>query len=129
MKVVISDPKTGKSYQLELKKEADYFLGKKIGQQIDGSLIGLAGYILEIRGGSDFSGFPMRPDLDGSQRKSLLLAKGPGYRPKEKGVRKRKTIVGNTISPDIVQVNCIISSYGPKPIEELIPQTKKEEKK
>ncbi|MEM3361959.1 MAG: 30S ribosomal protein S6e [Candidatus Anstonellaceae archaeon] len=129
MKLVISDPKTGKSYQLELKKEADYFIGKKIGQQIDGSFIGLAGYNLEIRGGSDFAGFPMRDDLEGSQRKSLLLSAGPGYRRKEKGVRKRKTVVGNTISPDIVQVNCVIKSYGPKPIEELIPTTKKEEKK
>ncbi|MFN3910052.1 MAG: 30S ribosomal protein S6e [Candidatus Anstonellaceae archaeon] len=130
MKIVISDPKSGKSYGMELKKEAEnYFLGKKIGNTIDGNLIGLPGYELKITGGSDYSGFPMRADVDGPQKKKILLSSGPGYKPKEKGIRKRKTVVGNTISSDIVQINCKIENYGPKSLDELIPPAKKEDKK
>ena len=47
-KVVVSDPKT-KSYQFDVKgPEANKFIGKIIGQDIDGSVVGLSGYKLEI---------------------------------------------------------------------------------
>jgi len=118
-KVVVSDD-SGKSYQLEVETSA--LIGKKIGDIIDGSLIGLDGYKLKITGGSDRCGFPMRPDIPGTGVKKVLLSKGPGYRPKEKGVRKRKSVRGNTISEDIVQVNTKIVEYGDKPITELIGQ-------
>jgi len=118
-KVVVSD-KDGKSYQLEVETSA--LIGKKIGDVIDGSIIGLEGYKLKITGGSDKCGFPMRPDIPGTGVKRVLLSKGPGYRPKEKGVRKRKSVRGNTISEDIVQVNTKIVEYGEKPITELIGQ-------
>ena len=118
-KVVVSD-KDGKSYQLEVETSA--LIGKKIGDIIDGSILGLDGYKLMITGGSDKCGFPMRPDIPGTGVKKVLLSKGPGYRPKEKGVRKRKSVRGNTISEDIVQVNTKIVEYGEKPITELIGQ-------
>ena len=118
-KVVVSD-KEGKSYQLEVETSA--LIGKKIGDVIDGSLIGLDGYKLKITGGSDKCGFPMRPDIPGAGVKRALLSKGPGYRPKERGIRKRKSVRGNTISEDIVQVNTKIVEYGEKPIGELIGQ-------
>jgi small subunit ribosomal protein S6e len=52
-KVVVSDPKT-KSYQFDVKgPEANKFIGKAIGQDIDGSIVGLSGYKLVITGGSD----------------------------------------------------------------------------
>jgi len=60
--------------------------------------------------------------LSGTGVKKVLLSKGPGYRPKEKGIRKRKSVRGNTISEDIVQVNTKIVEYGEKPIGELIGQ-------
>ena len=129
MKLVIGDPKTSKTYQMELKKELQvHLIGKKINQTIQGDLIGLAGYILKITGGSDATGVPMRPDLEGIQKKKILLSSGPGYKPKEKGIRKRKSVRGNTISAEIVQVNLKVETAGPKPLEELIPQTPKEKK-
>ncbi len=125
-KFVISDPKTGKAWQIE--KDAEFLYGKKIGDKFDGSFIGLPGYVLEITGGTDKDGFPMRPDLDGTVRKRLLLASGPGYKPPEKGVRKRKMIRGNTIAEDIAQINCKVVAYGDTPLEELLGK-KEEEKK
>ncbi len=106
MKFVISDPSTGKSVQVEAEGEPLY--GKKIGDVFDGSVVGVPGAVLKITGGTDRDGFPMRPDLEGTARKKLLVSGGPGYRPRRKGVRKRKSLRGNTISPDISQVNCVV---------------------
>jgi small subunit ribosomal protein S6e len=129
MKLVIGDPKTSKTYQMELKKELQvHLIGKKINQTIEGDLIGLPGYQLKITGGSDTTGIPMRSDVEGIQKKKILLSSGPGYKPKEKGIRKRKSVRGNTISADIIQVNLKVQAAGPKPLEELIPQTPKEKK-
>lgn len=125
-KFVVSDPKTRKAWQIE--RTAEFLYGKKIGDKFDGSLIGLPGYVLEITGGTDKDGFPMRPDLDGTARKRLLLSSGPGYRAKRKGVRKRKMVRGNTIAEDIAQINCKVIAYGDKPLEELLGK-KEEEKK
>jgi len=106
LKFVISDPSTGKSVQVEA--DGDPLYGKKIGDVFDGSVVGVPGTVLKITGGTDRDGFPMRPDLEGTARKKLLVSGGPGYRPRRKGVRKRKSLRGNTISPDISQVNCVV---------------------
>ncbi len=118
VKFVISDPKTRKAWQVE--KDAEFLYGKRIGDKFDGSLIGLPGYVLQITGGTDKDGFPMRPDLEGTGRKKLLLAGGPGYRAKRRGVKRRKMIRGNTIAEDVAQINCKIIAYGDKPVEELL---------
>ncbi len=122
-KFVVSDPKTRRAWQIE--RTAEFLYGKKIGDKFDGSLIGLPGYILEITGGTDKDGFPMRSDLEGTVRKRLLLSSGPGYKPEKRGIRKRKMVRGNVIAEDIAQINCKVIAYGDKPLEELIG--KKEE--
>ncbi len=83
-------------------------IGLRIGDLFDGSIIGLKNVKLEIRGGSDNSGFPMRPDVMGGVKKKILLSGPPGFRPREKGERRRKMIRGNTITDDIVQINTVI---------------------
>jgi small subunit ribosomal protein S6e len=122
-KVVINDPKTGKSYKKEISgTKANSLIGKRIKEEIDGVFVGLPGYRLQITGGTDKDGFPMRPNLQGSVRKKLLLTGGIGFHPKRKGMRKRKMVRGNTISADIVQINMKIVGYGPKPIEEAVQE-------
>ena len=122
-KVVIADPKTGKCYQKEITgAKANLLIGKKIGEEIDGIFVDLPGYKLVITGGTDKDGFPMRPDLPGQVRKRLLLSGGVGFRPKRKGMRKKKMVHGNTISPNIVQINMKIVQYGPKPVEEAVKE-------
>ncbi|AGB49723.1 ribosomal protein S6E (S10) [Methanomethylovorans hollandica DSM 15978] len=126
-KVVVSDPKT-KSYQFDVKgPEANKFIGKAIGQDIDGSIVGLSGYKLVITGGSDKSGMVMRPDLPGPKRKRILVSTGVGYSPKADGMRRRKTMHGKEISPNIVQINTKVIEYGEKSIEEIIGGDKTEE--
>jgi len=117
-KVVISDPKTKKAYQKEIDQNASNLLGKKIGHKFSGNILGLTGYELEITGGSDKQGFPMRKDVDGMVRKKILISLPPGFHPKIKGQRKRKSICGNTVSANIAQINAKISGYGQKSIEE-----------
>jgi small subunit ribosomal protein S6e len=119
-KIVVSDPKAKKAYQKELDQGQAGLLGKKIGDKLSGSHLGLAGFELEVTGGSDKEGFPMRRDMEGPGRKKILLSHGPGYNPKSKGNRKRKSIRGNTISPSISQINLKIVTYGTKSAEELL---------
>jgi small subunit ribosomal protein S6e len=106
MKVVINDTKTGKSYQIE--GNVDGLVGYKIGEEFEGSLIGLNGFKLKITGGSTDTGTPMRKDIEGTKKVYALLSKGPGYKPKRKNVRKRKLVRGNTIAYDIAQINCVV---------------------
>jgi len=116
-KLVISDPESGIAKQVEVSgPEAEKLIGKRIGDQIPAKELGLdlsaifgreipADAKLLIRGGTDKDGFPMRPDVHGPRRVKILLSKGPGFRPREKGERRKKTVRGNTISPEIVQIN------------------------
>jgi len=121
-KIVIGDPASGKSYSMEAKAEqARVFLSKKIGDTVSGNNIGLKGYELEITGGSDKSGFPMVPSVEGRGRtKTLFREKGAGYKLKSKGVRKRKTVRKNTISEDVAQINVKVVKKGGDKIEKLI---------
>ncbi len=127
-KVVVSDPKSGRAKTVIVKDEmANFFIGKKIGDIVSGSLVGLDDdYKLKITGGTDRDGFPMHPAIPGTARPEVLLAKGPGYRPKRKGERRRKRVRGNTIAEDISQINVVIVEYGKKDLSEFF---KKEEKK
>jgi small subunit ribosomal protein S6e len=119
-KVVVSDPKT-KTYQFDVKgAEANKFIGKSIGQTIDGTVVGLPGYALKITGGSDKSGMVMRPDMPGPKRQKVLVASGIGYSPVSKGVRRRKMMRGREVAPDISQINTIVTEYGGRTIAAIL---------
>jgi len=118
-KVIISEPESGKSSSLEVEgSRAVPLIGKRIGETIDGSVVGLSGYKVLITGGCDKDGFPMRFDVHGGVRASVLLNKGVGFKTRNKGERRRKTIRGNVITDDIVQINIkIIEKPEKKKIE------------
>jgi len=98
-----------RAWQIRVNDErTQSIIGLKIGEHIDGSIVGLKGVKLRITGGSDLSGFPMRPDVSGPVKKKILLSGPPGFHPREDGERRRKMVRGNTIAPDIVQVNTVI---------------------
>jgi len=95
-----------RAWQIRVNDErTSAFLGLKIGDEVDGSILGLRGVKLVITGGSDISGFPMRSDIMGPVKKRALLSSPPGFRPRENGERRRKMVRGNTIAPDTVQIN------------------------
>ena len=119
-KIVVSDPESGKSYQREIKDDKAVRLkGLNVGDEFDGTILGLGGYKLEITGGSDKSGFPMKKGVHGIHRAMILMSGGVGYNPK-KSVRKRKRVRGEKIDADIVQINAKISTRGRKDVEELL---------
>lgn len=129
-KVVIGDPKTGKSYQVELKEPSSRSLiGKRIGDSFDGGLLGLLGYELQITGGTDKDGFPMRADTPGPGHQRVLLSGGTGYHPRKRGERRRKRVHGCVVADDIKQLNVKVIKYGEKPLEELLKPAEEKEKK
>ena len=129
MRIVISES-SGKSYQAELPKDKESaIVGKKIGDELEGNLIGAAGYVLKLTGGSDGSGFPMREEVHGASKKLILMSDGVGFKAKRGGERRRKYIRGNTFSAEIVQINAMVKTAGASPLEQLFPKTEKKEKK
>ncbi len=98
------------------------FKGLKIGSTIDGSSVSIEGS-LKITGGSDHSGFPMRSDILGGAKKYVLLTKGVGFRAKEKGLKKRKLVRGNTITDEIYQINAILTSKPEKKVSKVSSET------
>lgn len=119
--VVISNPKDGKSYQTRVEgHHANSIRGKQISDEVDGIFVGLPGYKLQITGGSDIDGFTMKKNIPGPGRKKILGKGGVGFKSQEQGVRKKKTVRGNTVSNDINQVNMKVIEQGPKNIPELL---------
>jgi small subunit ribosomal protein S6e len=123
-RLVLSDPSTGTAKTIQLTpQQLAVFRGKKIGDVIDGGPLGLGDFKIKITGGSDFAGFPMRPDVSGTRLARVLLTKGIGFKARRKppskakkrrnrrtvkGLRKRVSVRGNTISDAIVQINAVI---------------------
>ena len=123
-KVVVSNK--AETYQVEV-DDTKALNGLVIGDEFDGGLVGLDGYTLEITGGSDKNGFTMKKDVPGTRRIKSLLTGGIGYHPKADGVKRRKTVRGNTIADDIVQINSVVVSEGSKPIAEILGASEEEE--
>ncbi|MEW6295449.1 MAG: 30S ribosomal protein S6e [Candidatus Diapherotrites archaeon] len=128
MQLVLSDPKTGKAYSKKIESPA-LFLNKKIGEEIKLDSVGLEGYTAKIKGGSDKQGFPMNQSIQGSIRKKIFTGKTTGFRPKRKGERTRKSVRGNIISSEIEQVNLTVTTYGSKPLSEILGKEPKVEEK
>jgi len=126
-KIVVNDTKTGKSHNILVSgHHANSLIGKKINDEVDGIFVSLPGYKLQITGGTDKNGFPMRKDLPGTTRRRLLLSESLGFKPKDSGVRKKKSVRGNTINQEVVQINMKVVKHSSRPIEDII---KVEEKK
>jgi small subunit ribosomal protein S6e len=132
----------GKTIKKEIENES--FIGKKIGEAIEGKEIApeLSGYELEITGTSDKAGFPGKKDVEGPELKRVLLTRGFGMKTRPKGLSKtkkplpdgfrlKKSVRGNTISLATIQINMMVKKEGSKKFEELLPkkEEKKEEKK
>jgi small subunit ribosomal protein S6e len=126
--VVVSDPETGTTYQRDVDgQDANRFLGIDLGEEVDGDAVGLPGYTLELTGGSDDAGRPLRSDVSGPDLKQILLTGGTGYKPRRDGERKRVTVRGREISEEVAQINAKISAYGEESVEELYGESADDE--
>ena len=120
-KTVIADTKEKKAYQKVLAEDkSNALVGKAVGEEIDGIFLDLPVYRLKITGGSDNSGVPLRGDIDGNQRRKILMRESVGFHPTKHGQRRRKLIRGRSLNSEVSQINLKVIEYGPKSIEELL---------
>ena len=139
----------GRSYNMSVSgNNLSQFLGKKIGDVVDGIFVGegeqtLAGYKLEITGGSDKTGTPMRSDLSGGNRQSILVTESTGFkghslvhktkggekkrfRYKPDGMRKRRNFRGNTVTQATRQVNLKVIEAANKSLADILGASSEE---
>jgi small subunit ribosomal protein S6e len=119
--VVVSDPDSGTSHQIAVDgQDANRFLGREIGAEVDGGAVGLDGYTVEITGGSDAAGRPMRSDVAGAALSEELLAGGTGFNPTRDGERRRVTVRGREVGEAVAQLNVRIAERGEESVETLL---------
>jgi small subunit ribosomal protein S6e len=133
-KVIVSDPEVGTSKVVELEEtRAASFIGRKVGEVLDGAVVDLPAHKLQVTGGSDRDGVPMRPSVHGGVRRKVVLSGGVGFNPQKAGQRKRKTVRGNVVTDEIVQINTKIIEKPKKPAaakpEKAVQKEKKLESK
>ncbi len=97
----------------------------------------MSGYKLQITGGADKTGTPLRRDLDGGSRQSILVTQSTGFkghnlvfktkggekkrfRYKPDGLRKRRNFRGNTITQDTRQINLKVVEAGKKALGDIL---------
>ena len=112
-KAVINDTKPsakGRSFSVEITgSNFNHFLGKKIGDSVEGMFVGegessLNGYKLQITGGSDKTGRPMRSELEGGNVKSILITAGTGYKGKRYVKKNSKFTDTSTMVYAVVEI-------------------------
>ncbi len=117
-KVIVSDPQTGTSKVVEVEEaRAAPFIGRKMGEVLEGAVIDMPGSKMKITGGSDKDGVPMKPNVHGGVRRKVVLSNGVGFNAKKGGERRRKAVRGDVITDEIVQLNATLVDQPPKPKE------------
>jgi len=117
MKFNIANPATGAQKLLDIDDEKRYrfVYDKKIAQEVPGDSLGdeWKGYIFRITGGNDKQGFPMKQGVLLPYRVKLLLADGHScYRTRRNGERRRKSVRGCIVGPDIAVLSLVIVKQG-----------------
>jgi len=124
MKFNIANPATGAQKLLDFDDEKYYrvVFDKKIAQEFPGDSFGpeWKGYVFRITGGNDQQGFPMKQGVLLPHRVRLLLSDGHScYRPRRTGERKRKSVRGCIVGPDIAVLSVVIVKQGEQEIPGL----------
>jgi len=93
-----------------------------MGQEVDGDTLGdeFKGYVFKITGGNDKDGFSMKQGVLVQGRVRLLMKEGHKcYRPRRAGERKRKSVRGCIVGPDLSVLALAIVKAGEQPIAGL----------
>jgi len=117
MKLNIANPATGEQKLIDIDDEKRYriFYDRKISQEVPADTLGdeWKGYVFRITGGNDKQGFPMKQGVLLPYRVRLLLSDGHScYRTRRTGERKRKSIRGCIVGPDIAVLSLVIIKQG-----------------
>jgi len=127
----IANPATGcqKLYEFDDERKLRIFYDKRIAAEVEVDALGeeFKGYVMKITGGNDKQGFAMVQGVMLAGRVRLLLdLNSKCYRPRRPGERKRKSVRGCIVGPDLAVLNLIIVKKGEKDLPGLtdkeIPQ-------
>jgi small subunit ribosomal protein S6e len=78
------------------------------------------GYVFKIAGGNDKQGFPMKQGVLAPGRVRLLLSEGHScYRARRTGERKRKSVRGCIVGPDLSALSLVVVKQGEQDIPGL----------
>jgi len=124
MKLNISCPATGcqKPISIDDDKKLSIFYGRRMGQEVEGDALGdeFKGYVFKITGGNDKDGFSMKQGVLVQGRVRLLMKEGHScYRPRRRGERKRKSVRGCIVGPDLSVIALAIVKNGEQTVAGL----------
>merc|ERR1712013_179195 len=103
------------------------FFDKRMATEVSGDSLGdeFKGYIFRIAGGNDKQGFPMKQGVLCNNRVRLLFKKGMScYRERRSGCRKRKSVRGCIVGPDLAVMALVVAKKGPEDIPGLTDDNK-----
>merc|ERR1740122_705992 len=103
------------------------FFDKRMAAEVSGDSLGdeFKGYVFKIGGGNDKQGFPMKQGILVNHRVRLLFKKGMScFRERRKGCRKRKSVRGCIVGPDLATPSLGVLKKGAEEIEGLTDEAK-----
>mmetsp|Transcript_45272 Transcript_45272/g.128042 ORF Transcript_45272/g.128042 Transcript_45272/m.128042 type:complete len:238 (+) Transcript_45272:77-790(+) len=129
MKLNISNPSTGlqKIVEVEDDKKLLPFFDKRMATEVSGDSLGdeFKGYVFRISGGNDKQGFPMKQGILCNNRVRLLFKKGMScFRERRSGCRKRKSVRGCIVGPDLATLNLVVARKGAEELPGLTDDSK-----
>merc|ERR1711870_205644 len=102
-------------------------MGKHMSTEVSGDSLGdeFKGYVFKIAGGNDKQGFPMKQGVLCNNRVRLLFKKGMScYRERRTGCRKRKSVRGCIVGPDLAVMALVLVKKGAEDIPGLTDDNK-----
>eukprot|EP00401_Gymnodinium_catenatum_P031577 CAMPEP_0117486626 /NCGR_PEP_ID=MMETSP0784-20121206/15575_1 /TAXON_ID=39447 /ORGANISM="" /LENGTH=234 /DNA_ID=CAMNT_0005281245 /DNA_START=65 /DNA_END=769 /DNA_ORIENTATION=- len=129
MKLNIANPVTGlqKTFEIDDDKKLLPFFDKRMSTEVSGESLGdeFKGYVFRISGGNDKQGFPMKQGILCNHRVRLLFKKGMScYRERRSGCRKRKSVRGCVVGPDLAVLSLVVAKKGAEEIPGLTDEEK-----
>jgi len=131
MKLLIAYPATGNSKIVEIDDDNKLrsFYDRRLSDEVPADSLGdeFKGYIFKIVGGQDKEGFPMRQGVLMNSRVKLLLNRGDvGFQEwrGRQGERRRKSVRGCIVGPDLSVLQLVIASKGANEIPGLTTDPK-----